>query len=62
MTALFKARLKQHSRDVVAAISFSRRAARVSADGGGDRGQQSASINKGLAVPRSILIFKLTAE
>jgi len=24
--------------------------------------QQSASINKGLAVPRSILIFKLTAE
>jgi len=67
MTALFRTRLEQHGsgnlRDVVGGVR------RV--EGGESSNllgafllcsQQSASINKGLAVPRSILIFKLTAE
>lgn len=65
MTALFRTRLEQHgSGNLGDAVGGGVRRGRGSNLLGASLpcSQQSASINKGLAAPRSILIFKLTAE
>lgn len=63
MTALFRTRLEQHgSGNLGDAVGGKKGESSNLLGASLPCSQQSASINKGLAAPRSILIFKLTAE
>jgi len=63
MTALFRTRLEQHgSGNLGDAVDGKKGESSNLLGASLPCSQQSASINKGLAAPRSILIFKLTAE